>query len=276
MGGNSRAMAAARAAFPPRAQINLDPPFFLNLLTPAFVLSLMHRWAALAAPRLGHYFTMEAVAFVYSYYVLGRAVYIHHNGRDAEGRYDAARARKAEQAFYRIAGDLSGMVRVPVLVLVAVAIAADFATVGHQFAAQRACERPILVVSFLVWTLVAPAYIVACARWSEVTPFDLTAARRIVWENLWQALNFIVAIFVILAGVWLINLLYLPLRMVVAMVLPFGMAIAIFASLFVAAIITYAVWVQCLWSQAFMDRLAQKARPRTAKLLVRYKKSEPD
>ena len=54
------------------------------------------------------------------------------------------------------------------------------------------------------------------------------------------------------------------------------MAIAVFASLFVAATITYAVWVQCLWSQAFLDRLAEKTQPRTAKLLIQYKKSKPD
>jgi hypothetical protein len=89
--------AVAGSAYPPRAQLNFDPPFFLNLIAPALLLSLLKKWTTLIAPAYGVYFTAEAVTILYAYFALARSVYVYNNSRDREGRYDSHRAVLARQ-----------------------------------------------------------------------------------------------------------------------------------------------------------------------------------
>lgn len=247
---------AQRALFPSRAQLNYDPPFLLNLLVPAFVLSLMHRWAGLAAPQLGHYFTMEGIAFLYSYYVLARAVYVHHNARDSEGRFHEGRARKAEQEFYRLIRAMTDTLWKPVLLVIVPAVLTDVATAGRQFEAQKLAAGPINVVSFAVWFFVAPSFILACARWTQLQPFDLPSSRQLLRANRWIAPSFLTAVLVILAGGSLaLGMLYPLLRAIVVILIPSGIAIALYSTVFFTCLITLAVWIQCVWSQGILDQV---------------------
>lgn len=253
----------ARDAFPPFAQINLDPPFFLNLLAPALLLALLKKWTSLLAPAYGVYFTAEAVTILYAYFALARTVYVYNRGRDREGRHDRARARKATQDFHRAWPTVAAKAAFIALPLLAVAIATDCATHGIQFRAQQATESVILIVEIVVWLLVAPTFIIAFARWSPTQPFDFPCARRLATANrsLVGPSFLIVALFLAVGTRIALEVLYQPLRALVVAAVPTWTAIFLYSTVFYAFIAAFALWMQCRWSAAVAPKLKEPPFP---------------
>ena len=255
------AIASARSAFPPRAQLNLDPPFFLGLLIPAVLLSLLKKWTLLIAPRYGIYFTAEAVTILYAYFALARAVYIHSNGRARDGRYDSSKAAKAEQDFHRALPSLRSMLARIALPLLALGAIADVVTAGRQTAAiVNAATALILLMELVAWLRFGPAFVVMCQRWTALKPPNPAFARRLVWANLAYVVpSFVAATLVFAVGSVLgLKLFYEPLRALVVAAVPSWTAIFLYSTLFYAVIAGFAFWIQCHWSAEVAAKLVEK------------------
>jgi hypothetical protein len=255
------AIASARSAFPPRAQLNLDPPFFLGLLIPAVLLSLLKKCTLLIAPRYGVYFTAEAVTILYAYFALARAVYIHSNGRTRDGRYDRSKAAKAEQDFHRALPSLRSTLARIALPLLALGAIADVVTSGGQTGAiVNVATALILFVEMAVWLRFGPAFVVMCQRWTVLKPPNPAFARRLVWANrAYVVSSFVMATLVFaVVSVLGLKLFYEPLRALVVAALPSWTAIFLYSTLFGAVIAGFAFWVQCQWSAAVAAKLVEQ------------------
>lgn len=246
------AVSMARTSFPPRVQLNFDPPFHLGLIAPAILLALLKKWAGLIAPVYGVYFTAEVATIVYAYFALSRAVYVHNNGRGADGRRDKARMRKAEQEFHRALKAGGGPRFLAVAIpLAAVAAGADLLTMGRQLKVSNACYGLILLVEILVWLRIGPPFVVACAKWNALKPYRIELARQLVWRNagyVWP--SFLLATLLFAVGATLaLFIAYPPLRALVVAVLPTWHAIFWYSTAFYSVIAVYALAIQCVWSE---------------------------
>jgi uncharacterized membrane protein YhaH (DUF805 family) len=256
--------AVAGSAYPPRAQLNFDPPFFLNLIAPALLLSLLKKWTTLIAPAYGVYFTAEAVTILYAYFALARSVYVYNNSRDRGGRYDSHRARKAVQDFHRsLRGNFSVARFIAAVVMVA-AISADCLALLHRLAApSKGTPELIMAVEIGVWLFAAPSFIVACARWTTLDKPDFAAAHRLVTANARDARpTFLLVALVFAVGTTLaVHTLYAPLRALVVSFSPTWTAIFLFSTVFYAFIAAFALWLQCVWSFVVPPRFKAAASP---------------
>lgn len=255
------ATAVARVAYPPRAQLNFDPPFVLSLIAPAVLMSLMKKWAHVIAPTYGIFFTSMAVAILYGYYALARAVFVFNHSRDREGVFDDAKARKAEQDYYRLSRAKRATLVLAALALIAPATIADVLTMGRQtYHVMERVMGHIMLVEIVVWLWLGPAFVIACQRWTTLKPFNLTLARQIVavnrGGNVRSSFCLATLLFAV-ASAFLIVTFYEPLRAILVSVIPSVRAIFVFSTLFYAVIAGFALWVHCVWSQTVAANLAE-------------------
>jgi hypothetical protein len=248
------ALTLARNAFPARAQLNLDPSFFLNLVTPALLLALMKLWTLGSSHKYGIYFTAEAATFLYSYFALSRAIYLHHNGRDHQGRHDPARARKAKQDFHRQVKPLLGQLAPYAVPLLMIAATLDLLSMSSPKVQRDGAQKLILMAEILVWLRLAPVLILATARWSSLKPFDWTAARQLIAANL----AFVIPSFLLAALVILFAWILASMTLTAVMTLSPNFMLLVFG----AGAVAFALWIQCLWSDFALAELCKPpARP---------------
>jgi hypothetical protein len=256
-------LSGIRSAFPPRTQLNFDPPFFLNLLAPAIVLAALMKFSSVIAAEYGIFFTAHAATILYAYFALARCVYIHNNSRNSEGRYDRPRAKKAEQDFHRTLKRLAGTVMQIAIPLVLVAIVMDCLTIGRQPALRDTADALIILAELAVWYAIGPNFIIACAKWTPVSPPSLPRARALIAAHR----NYVRSSFVfmsILLGILCIGslaVLYMPLRALVVSIIPSGRAVYLFSMAFHACLAGLALWVQCIWSVHLTTELAKLDQP---------------
>ena len=137
---NVVAVSALDAASPPRAQIFHRIAPYVSLLPPALLLGMLRIWSLWVAPRHGVYFTVEAVLIIYACFAIVRAVHVHAHSTDSRGSYDAARARKARNAFHGEIGRHWARIAIVVLGLLLIAFGLDVLTAdtGAPVSRQRA------------------------------------------------------------------------------------------------------------------------------------------
>ena len=107
--------AGAHAESRSRARIDWNFHLFLDLLAPALLLGLLRLWSSAMAPRLGVYFTAEALLIAYAYFAVVRGVHLNARSYDWAGRYSRELALKAGQDFHR--GLLRYRVKIALVVL---------------------------------------------------------------------------------------------------------------------------------------------------------------
>ena len=107
--------AGAHAESRSRAHVDWNFHLVVDLLAPALLLGLLRVWASAMAPRLGVYFTAEAVLIAYAYFAVVRGVHLNARSYDWAGRYSRERALKAGQDFHR--GLLRYRVKIALVVL---------------------------------------------------------------------------------------------------------------------------------------------------------------
>jgi hypothetical protein len=253
----SAAVPLTRSVSPPRIQINWDPPFFLNLLAPAFLLALLRLFSAFGAAAYGLYFTCEAALIAYAYLAIARAVYICHLSRDREGRYDAPRARKAEQGFHRQLSARGASLARSITPVFAVSLVLDLLTAGTRIPWLYATTFGIALIEFMLWMRYGPAFVIACAKWSPTQPFDLSKARRLIADHRRRvsfSFRLVNLVFVCVAVPALV--VYRRLGIVIASYLPSNDLLFLYSVVFMAGIAAFALWLHCAWSAYILPRLS--------------------
>jgi hypothetical protein len=254
----SQALALPRphSLAPPRIRINWDPPFFLGLIAPAVLLGFLRMWAFFLAPRYGVYFTSELVLVAYAYFALARAVFMHHRGHDRDGKYDRARALKADQDFHReCRARLPGWAACAAPAF-ALTILADVLTKGWGKEWLYLALLVVLAVEIRIWMRFGPAFIVGCAKWSPPAPIAFGEARRLVETNkLLVKASFLVPTLIFFAVAIGAISIYRRLGAFIMSLVPDPSMAFYYAVSFFAVLAGLALWLNCRWSWEVLLRL---------------------
>jgi hypothetical protein len=171
--------AGAHAESRSRARIDWNFHLFLDLLAPALLLGLLRLWSSAMAPRLGVYFTAEALLIVYAYFAVIRSVHLNARSYDTAGHYSRALSLRAGQDFHR--GLLRYRVKIALVVLplLVAALVLDVLTKKFGVAYRPNINLSILFVEIMVWARYGAAVIIAAARWSPPRPAAFGEAREL-------------------------------------------------------------------------------------------------
>ncbi len=179
---NAVALPALDSAMPSRERAqwrNVLSPL-LALLPSALLLGILRVWSLAVAPRVGIYFTAEALLVVYACFAVARAVNVNALSYDASGCYDPGKAQQAKHTFY--AALRLGWVRIAglVLPLLLAALIADALTAGTNIQHRTNVHLSIMFVELMAWWRYGSAIAVASAQWVPPRPPALARARALV------------------------------------------------------------------------------------------------
>lgn len=171
--------AGARAESRSRARVDWNFHLFVDLLAPALLLGLLRLWSSAMAPRLGVYFTAEALLIAYAYFAVVRGVHLNARSYDWAGRYSRERALKAGQDFQH--GLLRYRVKIALVVLplLLAALVLDVLTKRFGVPHRPNISLSILFVEIMVWARYGAAVVIASARWSPPQPAVFGEARAL-------------------------------------------------------------------------------------------------
>ena len=179
---NAVALPALDSATPSRERAqwrNVLSPL-LALLPSALLLGVLRVWSLAVAPRVGLYFTAEALLVVYACLAIARAVNVNALSYDASGRYEPSKAQQAKRTFYAALRrgwlPIAGLV----LPLLLAALIADALTVGTNIQQRTNVHLSIMFVELMAWWRYGSAIVVASAQWVPPRPPALARARCLV------------------------------------------------------------------------------------------------
>jgi len=176
---NALLFADARSRSNSRARVNWNFSLLLDLLAPALLLGLWRVWSAAMAPRLGIYFTAEAVLIAYAYFAVVRCVHLDARSTDRAEHYSRALALRARQEFGRALRRHWVPIALVVLPLLSVAFVLDALTAGTGVQHRPNVHLSILFVEIMVWARYGAAVVVASARWTPPQPPAFARARTL-------------------------------------------------------------------------------------------------
>ena len=242
--------AGAHAESRSRAHVDWNFHLVVDLLAPALLLGLLRVWASAMAPRLGVYFTAEAVLIAYAYFAVVRGVHLNARSYDWAGRYSRERALKAGQDFHR--GLLRYRVKIALVVLplLLAALVLDVLTKKFGVPHRPNINLSILFVEIMVWARYGAAVVIASARWSPPRPAAFGEARALA-DRAPVARSFALTNIAFGAAALAAVAAYKwggPL-------LPSARAEFIGSAVLFTALALLALWLQCRWARTLLGRI---------------------
>jgi len=164
-----------------RSRAHISGTFYLSLdlLAPALLLGLWRVWSSVMAPKLGVYFTAEALLIAYAYFAVVRMTHINAHSCDRTGCYSRALALRAGQDFHRGLRQHWLKIALGVLALLLAALALDALTAGTGIQRRPNVHLTILFVEIMVWARYGAAVVIAAARWSPLQLPAFAQAREL-------------------------------------------------------------------------------------------------
>jgi hypothetical protein len=164
---NAVALPALDGGAPQRAQMrwreHVSP--LLLLLPPAILLGILRVWSLGVAPKLGVYFSAEALLTVYACFAVARAVYVNAHGRDALS-FDPQRAQQAKRTFYAGLRRHWAGIALIVLPLLLVALAIDALTAHTGVQLRPNVHLSMMFIELMAWWRYGSAIVMASAQWA--------------------------------------------------------------------------------------------------------------
>jgi hypothetical protein len=251
--------AGAHAQSRSRARIDWNFHLFLDLLAPALLLGLLRLWSSAMAPRLGVYFTAEALLIAYAYFAVVRSVHLNARSYDSAGRYSRALALEAGQDFHRGLQRYWVKIALVVLTLLVAALVLDVLTKKIGMPHRPNTNLSILFVEIMVWARYGAAVIIVSARWSPPRPAAFGEARELA-ERPAVARSFALtniafgaaALAAVAAYKW------------AGPLLPSARAEFIGSAVLFTALAFLALWLQCRWVRTVLPRIAEQSSSEAA------------
>jgi hypothetical protein len=245
--------AGAHAESRSRARIDWNFHLFVDLLAPALLLGLLRLWSSAMAPRLGVYFTAEALLIAYAYFAVVRGVHLNARSYDWSGRYSRERALKAGQDFHRGLRRYWVKIALVVLPVLMAALMLDALTGNNGVQYRPNIHLSILFVEIMVWARYGAAVVIASARWSPPQPAAFNEARELAARPL-AARSFaltniafgVAALAAVAAYKW------------GGPLMPSARAEFIGSAVLFTALALLALWLQCRWTRTILPRIGER------------------
>lgn len=256
--------AEPHSSFRLRARARSNLHLLFDLLPPALLLGIWRVWASAAAPRLGVYFTAEALLIAYAYFAVVRQVNVHARSHDSAGHYRRGLALQAAQDFARALRLYWVRIAIAVLSLLIAALMLDGLTAGTGIQHRPNVHLSILFVEIMVWARYGAAVVIASARWLPPQPAAFAAARerasnaRVARSFSLTTMGFGAAAFVIIAGYKFGGTL-----------LPTARADLVCSAAVYTALALLALWLQCRWVRDVLPRLDKRPAAEVAAHQIR-------
>lgn len=251
--------AGARTESRSRARIDWNFHLILDLLAPALLLGLLRLWSSAMAPRLGAYFTAEALLIAYAYFAVVRSVHINARSYDRAGRYSRALALEAGQGFHRGLQRYWVKIAIVVLAMLVAAMVLDVLTKRIGMPHRPNTNLTILFVEIMVWARYGAAVVIASARWTPSRPAAFGEARELA-ERPAVARSFALtniafgaaALAAVAAYKW------------AGPLLPSARAEFIGSAVLFTALAFLALWLQCRWARTVPGPVEVRSRSEAA------------
>lgn len=250
------AFAEPRSSFRPRARARSHLHLLHLLLDPALLLGIWRVWSSAAAPRLGVYFTAEALLVAYAYFAVVRQVNLHARSHDSAGQYRRELALQAAQDFVLALRLYWVRIAIAVLSLLVAALMLDVLTAGTGIQHRPNVHLSILFVEMMVWARYGAAIVIASAQWLPPQPAAFAAAREqadsipVARSFALTNIAFGVAALVAIAGYKFGG----PL-------LPTAKAELVCSAGVYTGLALLALWLQCRWARGVLPRLEARPAP---------------
>ena len=206
------------------------------------------------APRLGVYFTAEALLIAYAYFAVVRGVHLNVRSYDRTGRYSRALALKAGRDFVR--GLLRYWVKIALVVLplLVAALVLDVLTKKFGVPHRPNVNLSILFVEIMVWARYGAPVVIASAHWSPPRPAAFGEARALA-DRPPVARSFALtniafgaaALAAVASYKW------------AGPLLPSARAESIGSAILFTALAFLALWLQCRWARYILPQIAQQS-----------------
>lgn len=239
-----------------RAQFNGTFFLFLDLLAPALLLGLWRAWSSAMAPKLGVYFTAEALLMAYAYFAVARMTHISAHSYDRTGCYSRALASRAGRDFHRGLRRYWRKIAVGVLALLLAALALDALTAGTGIQRRPNVHLTILFLEVMVWARYGAAVVIAAVCWSSLQPPAFARARELATGT------------PVARSFALTNVVFAAAALAAVAGYKWGGALlpSARAELFSAAAVfvclaLLALWLQCRWARTILPRLGERSPP---------------
>ena len=171
--------AGARSGSRSRAHINGTFYLFVDLLAPALLLGLWRAWSSAMAPKLGVFFTAEALLMAYAYFAVARMTHVSAHSYDRTGCYSRALALRAGHDFYRGLRRYWLKIAIGFLALLLAALTLDALTAGSGIQRRPNVHLTVLFVEIMIWARYGAAVVIAAVRWSSLQPPPFAGAREL-------------------------------------------------------------------------------------------------
>ncbi|MBX9589659.1 MAG: hypothetical protein K2X43_10160 [Hyphomonadaceae bacterium] len=246
-----------------RAHVHGNFHLVLDLIAPALLLGLWRVWSAATAPRLGIYFTAEAVLIAYAYFAVIRSVHLNARSYDGTGRYSRMLAARARQDFGRELRRHWLRIALAMLSLLSVASALDALTAGTGIQHRPNVHLTLLFVEIMVWARYGAAIVVASARWTPPRPPSFAHARALASSHP-------------VAGSFALANLAFGITALAAVagykwagaLLPSARAELVCSAGLFTGLALLALWLHCRWSLYVEARIAERSRLDLSKPLI--------
>jgi hypothetical protein len=237
-----------------RAHINGTFYLFLDLLAPALLLGLWRAWSSAMAPKLGVYFTAEALLMACAYFAVARMAHISAHSYDRTGCYSRVLALRVGQDFHRGLRRYWLKIATGVMALLLTALALDLLTSGTGIQRRPNVHLTILFLEIMVWARYGAAVVVAAARWSSDQPPAFAHARELA------------ASYPVARSFALNNIAFAAAALAAVAGYKWGGALlpSARAELFSAAgvfvcLAFLALWLQCRWARYILPQIAERS-----------------
>ena len=247
--------AGAHAQSRSRARIDWNFHLFLDLLAPALLLGLLRLWSSAMAPRLGVYFTAEALLIAYAYFAVVRSVHLNSRSYDRAGRYSRTLALEAGRDFHRGLQRYWVKIAIVVLAMLVAALVLDVLTKRIGMPHRPNTNLTILFVEIMVWARYGAAVVIASARWSPSQSAAFGEARALA-ERAPVARSFALtniafgaaALAAVAAYKW------------AGPLLPSARVEFIGSAVLFTALAFLALWLQCRWARTVLGPIEVRSR----------------
>jgi len=247
--------ADARAESRSRARVDWNFHLFVDLLAPALLLGLLRLWSSAMAPRLGVYFTAEALLIAYAYFAVVRGVHLNARSYDRAGRYSRELALQAGQDFLRGLQRYWVKIALVVLPLLLAALVLDALTKKFGVPHRPNVNLSILFVEIMVWARYGAPVVIASARWSPPGPAAFGEARALADRS------------PVARSFALTNIAFGAAALVAVAsykwggpLLPSARAEFIGSAVLFTALAFLALWMQCRWARIVLGPIEVRSR----------------
>jgi hypothetical protein len=231
----------------------------LDLLAPALLLGLWRMWSSAMAPKLGVYFTTEALLIAYAYFAVIRTTHVAARSFDRSGSYSRSLAANAGQQFHRGVWPHRLKIAMACLTLLVGALALDMLTAGTGLQRRPNVHLTVLFIEIMVWARYGAAVVIAAALWSAPGRLAFAEARELAGH---PAVARAFALHNLAFGAF--ALLGVAAFKWGGTLLPTARAELFCAAALFTAIAFAALWLQCRWVRAIAPRLRERSTRETA------------